>query len=140
MQQKPDITKASAILIRDRKVLIVRKKGLDTWISLGGKPEPGETMEDALRREVKEEVGLELSEEPKEYHISPIEPVAGKPELTIIIYTYLISADGEPKLNPEDNVEELHWLSRAEFESGEFELGSVLQQFVVPKLIEDDLI
>jgi len=54
-----EIHKIIAVVIKDNEFLMVRKKGKDIWTSLGGKPESGETEEQALRREIKEELGCE---------------------------------------------------------------------------------
>lgn len=54
------ITKVAWAHIKDGKLLCVRTKGLELFYNVGGKPEPGESDEDALVREVKEEVGVDL--------------------------------------------------------------------------------
>lgn len=54
---------ASAALIRDRKVLLIRRARapyVGRWTLPGGRLEAGETAEQAVRREVREELGLEV--------------------------------------------------------------------------------
>lgn len=53
---------AAAIIVRDGRVLAAqRSHGMkDGWELPGGKLEPGETAEDACRREIREELGIEL--------------------------------------------------------------------------------
>jgi mutator protein MutT len=57
---------AAAVICCDGRYLITRRKpgthleGL--WEFPGGKREPGETLEDCLRRELREELGAEISE------------------------------------------------------------------------------
>jgi len=56
-----------AFIVKDGKILVVREAsayndGTSTgnYVVVGGRIEPGEHYEDALRREVKEEVGLDI--------------------------------------------------------------------------------
>ncbi|WP_413291300.1 (deoxy)nucleoside triphosphate pyrophosphohydrolase [Bdellovibrio sp. HCB337] len=57
----------AAILYRDGKVLIVRRgpgnSGAGFWEFPGGKVEPGESPEQALQREILEEVGVRIKVE-----------------------------------------------------------------------------
>ena len=49
-----------AIVINDNnQVLLIKKKGRDFWERPGGKVEFGETLENSIVREVKEEVGID---------------------------------------------------------------------------------
>jgi ADP-ribose pyrophosphatase YjhB (NUDIX family) len=49
---------AYGVLIRDDKVLVVKTHS-DNWEIPGGTPERGETLEQGLKRELKEEVGVD---------------------------------------------------------------------------------
>ncbi len=52
-----------AHIIRDGKILLIEKKkghGRGKWNGPGGKIEPGESPEEAMVREVKEEVGIDV--------------------------------------------------------------------------------
>ncbi len=57
-----------AVIMDNNSVLLVRRKnppGEQTWAIPGGKVEYGETLEMAIKREIKEETGLEIKvEEP----------------------------------------------------------------------------
>jgi len=60
----PHYTVCAAIIERDGKVLVARRKaeGLlgGLWEFPGGKQEEGETLAEALQREIKEELGVEI--------------------------------------------------------------------------------
>jgi 8-oxo-dGTP diphosphatase len=62
-QKSNTITRVAWAHIKDGKLLCVRSKGLDLFYNVGGKTETGETDIDALVREVKEEVGVDLVRE-----------------------------------------------------------------------------
>ena len=47
------------------RVLVVRKRGTQTFMQAGGKIEPHESPYDALVRELQEEIGLRLEREPE---------------------------------------------------------------------------
>lgn len=49
-----------AIIIKDKKVLLVTGHGADFYWTPGGGMEPGETPEQTLRRELREELGVEV--------------------------------------------------------------------------------
>jgi nucleoside triphosphatase len=60
-QQYPEPTVGALIFNREGKALLVKSdKWRDKYCVPGGHIELGETMEDALRREVKEETGLDI--------------------------------------------------------------------------------
>lgn len=54
---------ASALIENGGRLLLVRKAGTPWFMQAGGKIEPGETPADALRRELKEEIGFEVEAE-----------------------------------------------------------------------------
>ena len=57
----PTVHVAAAIIQRDGLILAARRAhGMDGWEFPGGKVEPGETSEEACRREVTEELGCKL--------------------------------------------------------------------------------
>lgn len=125
-------TKIGAIILRDGKILAVRKKDSDIYIMPGGGPENNETHEETLRRELKEELAVD-SKNFKPFD-SFIEPAIFEPG-NIIAYVYYADIEGEPK--PSSEIVEIKWLDRNKYN---LKIGSVLGECVIPKLIKDGLI
>jgi 8-oxo-dGTP diphosphatase len=100
------IDKLAWVYIKDRKVLMTRSKGKDIWYFPGGKREAGETDQQALLREIKEEVGVDLLPNTLQF-IGEFETSAhGKPKGTML-HTKYYTADFEGIPVASGEVEEL---------------------------------
>ena len=107
---------------KDDKYLMlhrVKKKNdlnKDKWVGVGGKFEPGETPEECLLREVKEETGLTLTSYKFRAIITFISDEWG------VEYMHLFTADGYEGELPEDKMRdcdegELVWVPKNEIEN-----------------------
>lgn len=56
---------ARALVIKDDQILLVLHTYMPGWCSIGGAVDKGESPIDAIKRELKEEVGIELNTLPK---------------------------------------------------------------------------
>lgn len=92
---KSYIDKLAFIEIKDKKILVTLSKGKDTWYIPGGKREGAETDLQALVREVKEELTIDLIPETvKMYGIFEAQ-AHGKPEGIVVRMTcYMGSYNG----------------------------------------------
>lgn len=79
------------------------------WNIPGGRIHPGSTLIDNLKREIKEEIGLDLKDEPRFVAAQDILRVAGK---HVVRLTYVVAIEGEPKLNEEHT--EYKWFTLEE--------------------------
>lgn len=99
MSSKPTKQLTLVLLRREGEVLLAMKKrgfGAGRWNGVGGKLEPGETVEQALLRETREEIGVELRAYNKVAEIEFDEQVGGEQTL-MHVHVYTASAwDGEP--------------------------------------------
>lgn len=83
------------------------------WDIPGGRIHPGHTLMENLKREVKEETGLEISSDPRLIAAQDIMPSADK---HIVRLTYLAETEGEPILDQVEHVE-YKWLSLPEMKA-----------------------
>jgi len=126
------IRKIAGCLIRDNKLLVVRKKGKDIYTSLGGRPEPGETEEETLRREVKEEIDCEVT---TSTYLGTFEEKAVFDDAIVQLVSYVIDIKGTPRLS-DSELEELKWVAANE----EPRLADGLKKHIVPALLKEGLL
>lgn len=103
---KSYIDKLAYIYIKDRKILTTLSRGKDTWYIPGGKREAGESDEEALIREVKEELTVDLKPETIK-HFGTFEAQAhSHPKGTMVRMTCYI-AEFEGVLQPSSEIEKI---------------------------------
>ena len=104
-----EIEAAGGVVTRDGLFAVVHRPKYDDWTLPKGKLDAGETFEQAALREVEEETGLGctlLRELPStEYS------VRDRPK---IVRYWLMRVDSDPGFEPNDEVDELRWLSAAD--------------------------
>jgi 8-oxo-dGTP diphosphatase len=104
------IDKLAFIYLKNGKILCTMSKGKDTWYIPGGKREEGESDEDALYREVEEELGVQLERDTIEYYGTFEAQAHGKPEGTIVRMTcYTGKFHGE--IMPDNEIEKAEFLA-----------------------------
>ncbi len=126
----PLIEVVSVAFVRDRSVLTVRKRGTSRFMLVGGKPEAGESPEQAARREVREEIGVEVAELVLigEY----VGEAANEPGHQIRSTTFRAEVPEGPEPVASQEIEELRWHPLAE--PATEDLAPVLTEFVLPLL------
>lgn len=106
-----------AVIIRDGKVLLVREASTDPESSQhgrfglpGGKVEPGETWQDALRREVQEETGITNLEILHPVFVGEWTPTI-RGVRTQIIATFHVCNTTEGEVTLSDEHDEYQWVN-----------------------------
>jgi len=110
MAEASFIDKLALVLVRDRKQLVARSKGKTAFFTPGGKRESGESDKEALIRECKEELTVDLVPSTVEHYGVFQAQAFGKPEGTMVRMT-CYTADFEGELAPSEEVEELRWIA-----------------------------
>src|ERR1035441_2191228 len=120
-RQYPDrpILGVGALIFRDDRILLVErgKEPLKGYWSLpGGVVEVGETLEQAIRREVREETGLKIEiVEVLEIFERIMRDGAGRPEYHYVLIDSLCRATaGEAR--PADDAAQVAWVGRDELD------------------------
>ena len=97
---------------KDGKFLILKRNPVKypgtkgDWDIVGGRIDPGTKLLENLKREVKEETGLEIISEPKLIHAQDIIPNSEK---HVVRLSYVGNTVGEPVLDPEEAID-YKWL------------------------------
>lgn len=131
------ITKAALLAFRKDKntteLLFCRAKGQDYFIIPGGKQEPGETIEEALEREVHEEfsVGSKIV---RKIGITEGYTPDGRP---LRMHLFMAALHGTPI--PSAEVEEIKWFTRSFVQAHPDKFTPMTKEKVLPLLKEKGL-
>ena len=99
--------RATALIIRDKKILLIREGGY--WYTPGGGIEEGESHEEAIARECKEEIGVDVLASHPYFVFDTINIDTCTPQRN---YCYLVEIQGEPNASTE--IDGIVWLSYEE--------------------------
>jgi len=114
----------------DGRILTVRKRGTSAFMQPGGKPEPGESLEQTGIREIREELGAEVTDL---VHLGDFAaPAANEPGRTIqatVFTARLLSLEG-----PQAEIEEVCWLDPVTPQLPADRLAPLLRDIVIPLL------
>jgi len=132
-----DIHKAAGIIIQDRKLLFTRAADMDFFIDPGGKIEPGETAQQALVRELKEELNIDVVEADLEVFGDYTAEAAGKAGKTVHMQAFIVKK-WQGTITASSEIEELRWLT-SDIPEG-IQVGSIFGGQVLPALKQQDLV
>lgn len=106
-----------AVIMRDSKALISRRgsdphKGL--FDSPGGFLEAGEEALEGLRREIREELGVEIDVEPTDYIDATVHTYGDEDDYVLALSFAARIVSGDPQ--PDDDVAEIKWVGPDELD------------------------
>lgn len=123
---------ASAVIIRNNKILLGRKKPgtfpyPNCWVTIGGGVNlEKETVEEALRREVREEANIEIDDLKKLEFAEDNEPNKHGEMTHYLFLTYLVKyKSGTP--TPGDDINELRWFTKKELKTIKISRPSIIR-------------
>lgn len=108
----PAVLRVAAAIITDPdgRCLLVRKAGSTVFMQAGGKLEAGESALDALSRELREELGVELDESAAEY-LGVFRAEAAN-EAHTLVSAAVFAFETAATIEPTGEIEELLWIDR----------------------------
>ena len=110
--EPPAVLRVAAAIVTDQdgRCLLVRKTGSTVFMQAGGKLEPGESALDALSRELREELDLELDEAAAEYLGVFRAKAAHEPNTLVSAAVFALETAAE--VEPHGEIEEILWIDR----------------------------
>lgn len=132
-----NLYKVGGILIRDRKLLVCRSRGKQSFIAPGGKLKASERATETLARELKEELDISVREPEMEMFGTFYAPAAEDEKNMLRMDAFLVKQWGN-EIHPCNEVEEISWINSKE--TGRMKVGSIFKHQVIPKLKELNLI
>jgi DNA polymerase III epsilon subunit-like protein/8-oxo-dGTP pyrophosphatase MutT (NUDIX family) len=119
---------AAIVTDHDGRCLLVRKVGTSAFMQAGGTLEPGESAVDALARELREELDLELDESTAEYLGVFRAEAANEPHTVVSAAVFAVEASAQIEAHGE--IEELLWIDQ--LEGIEVELAPLSRDELLP--------
>ena len=129
------IDKLAWFYIKDKQLLAARSKGKDAFYIPGGKREAGESDEEALLREIREELSIDLIPETIHYLNTFAAQAHGKPEGTMVQMT-CYQADFRGEIQIDSEIEELCWIRHGDHEKCSPVVVLILDWLLAQGLIE----
>lgn len=127
--------KVAGIIIKDRKLLMCRKYDEPHFIMPGGRVLEGENREETLKRELKEELNVELKSM-KKFKTWEAPHFKDKDKI-VKMEAYFVETDGEPEATSEIN--EIKWID-SNYQKKGIKIASINEDYLIPELKKMNLI
>jgi 8-oxo-dGTP diphosphatase len=129
MPSQRTIVKIGLAVMHDNRLLLVRKKGGQSYILPGGKPEEGEDDRQALFREIDEELGCAIDPHTLVFLGAFSDVAADLRDTTVVVRLYGAKLVGAP--SPKSEIESLTWFAP---EEEQVTLAPSIQNRILPFL------
>ena len=120
--------KVAAVIIQDKKILLVGNEKHSLFWTPGGKKEDAESHEDTLKRELQEELKLTVVSITPYFSYVILHDFLHEKQN---VYCYFVVYSGNPI--PSQEITKWGWFSKQELP----ELTAGIRLYLIPKLVED---
>ncbi len=121
----------SAIVIKQKKILLVRARDSDFYITPGGRIELNESHYETLTRELKEELNVEVISAKPYLSYSATKEYSRKKQH---VYCYLVTINGDISVSSE--IKEFQWFAIENLPR----VAKGIQFYVIPRLLKNSLL
>lgn len=128
------IDKLAWIHIKDKKLLVARSYNKELFYIPGGKRDPGESDMQALIREIKEELCVDILPETLKPAGEYLAQADGKPKGVCVKLTCYF-ADYTGEITPDSEIEQVKWMTSSDIKD-----GSSVTQLIMHNLKDKGLI
>jgi 8-oxo-dGTP diphosphatase len=137
-QSRPiDIRKSAGVIISDKKLVVTRSHGKDFFMAPGGKLETNETPEQALVRELHEELGINTVKTNFELLGTYYAMAGGQNDKQLEMYVYYVHS-WSGNISAQAEIAEIRWVDSVSVKN--IELTTIFRDDVLPLLYSNNLI
>jgi ADP-ribose pyrophosphatase YjhB (NUDIX family) len=123
--------RAGALIINNKRIVLVSNDEIGLYWTPGGRLNDNEDYDNALRREILEELGVEIKEAKLFSQVSH--------DYTPVAKYFLVEVSGDPKPATEE-VTKVGWFTKEQIESGEIKVTPNFTKEIFPQLIKAGLL
>ncbi|QQT26611.1 NUDIX hydrolase [Sphingobacterium spiritivorum] len=122
---------AGLVIVKEDSVLLAFSKNKKAWYLPGGKVDPGETAQQALIREIEEELNVSLDPDHIQYYKHIQAPAYGEDQLMMEQECFIYHSDIHPKASQE--IEEVSYFDYATYRKEAIQVPGVIKLFEILK-------
>jgi len=127
--------RVAAIVIKNKKILLVTGYEEKFYWTPGGKVEKRESHENCLKRELKSELNIEIISLKHYVTCKLINEVKNQVQKN---HYYLIQTKNIPK--PSGEITKMIWRSKQDFLTKKLRISKGVETYLIPKLLQDNIL